>query len=299
MLKNADLDAKLDKSTYKNLMADLDVRLGRLQRENARRGHSGHCRLRRVGMPREKGWCSTGFWRPSIRAGTRRITLVRPRKKKCFDRPCGGSGAASPPRGGIAFFNHSWYRQVVDERVEGGLSGYPLKSAYERIRVFERNMVDDGAVIVKFFLHISKKEQAKRFRKLGKDHIYAWRIGKAEKWRHKHYDNYCEALDAMFEETSREEAPWTVVPATDDRLSIVTVARTIAGAFERAPGPPRRVLERGRRFCAAPCQSVEPGGSFHTHGPGRVSARVTETAKRTAPFAASLLRAAAARGNCL
>lgn len=233
MLENADLKAKLSKEAYKAAMTDLDLRLGALQRD-----------LRAAKIPVVivfEGWDASGKGLVLSRLleafdprGYKVHHIAPPTEEEALRPAMWRFWNRVPAKGAVAIFNHSWYRQVVDDRLENGLSGYALESAYERIRVFERHLAEDGTVIVKFFLHISKKEQARRFRKLEKDKVFAWRIGKVEKRRHKHYEEYSDALESTFGETSRPEEPWTIVPATDERHAIVTVATTLVEAFEAA-----------------------------------------------------------------
>ena len=160
---------------------------------------------------------------------------------------------ATPGNNTLAIYSHSWYRQVFNDRVEQPLSEQDLQAAYERIRVFERQLTDDGAVILKFFLHISKKEQAKRFKALKKDPAFAWKVGKAEQKRHKRYDRYYEAAEDMFRETSTSFAPWTLVPSSQERFRNVNVAETIVARLQQAldaqesPAPPQAVAAAPRR----------------------------------------------------
>ena len=170
--------------------------------------------------------------------------------------------------------------------------------ANERIRVFERQLSDDGAVIVKFFLHIDKKEQSRRFRKLRKDPAYAWKVGKDERRRHKLYSQYAGAVEDMLRETSTPCAPWAIVPATDDRFARVTVAETLAAAFERAltTRKPHPAAKKGR---PAAYESAGPGGP---HGRSRREAvRRTDggAPARTSPAPAPLLPRTRSRDDCL
>ena len=71
-----------------------------------------------------------------------------------------------PSRGRIAIFDHSWYRRVLNDRVDGAIKKEQLKQAFGDITSFERQLADDQAIIIKLFLHISKAEQKKRFKKL-------------------------------------------------------------------------------------------------------------------------------------
>ncbi|HOD48441.1 MAG TPA: polyphosphate:AMP phosphotransferase [Candidatus Hydrogenedentes bacterium] len=233
MLETVDLRAQLPKSDYKTAMERLDLRLAQLQRD-----------LWGAGVPVLvvfEGWDAAG---KGLVLG-RILQAFDPRGFKVHNvgaptelarcwPPMGRYWNITPADGQIAIYNHSWYRQVLNERVEDGVSAQALQEANERIRVFERQLTDDDAVIVKFFLHIDKKEQAKRFRRLRKDPAFAWKVGKAEQRRHKLYNRYAEAVEDMLRETSTPYAPWTLVPSTDDRFACVTVAETLAAAFDRA-----------------------------------------------------------------
>ena len=233
MLDQVDLDARLTKETYRKRMEELDQQLAYLQRE-----------LRDAGIPAMvvfEGWDAAGkgsvlsrIIKPFDPRGYKVHNItppndedrMRPRMWRYWNR--------LPQQGFIAIYNHSWYRQILDERIEEAISGLALEYAYERIRCFERTLADDGTVIVKFFLHISKKEQAKRFKKLRKDPAFAWKVGKAERRRHKQYQAYYDAAQDMFRETSRNATPWTVIAATDERWATVQIAETLAEAFENA-----------------------------------------------------------------
>ncbi|HOQ90752.1 MAG TPA: phosphate--AMP phosphotransferase, partial [Candidatus Hydrogenedentes bacterium] len=231
MLETIDLDAKLTKNAYRELMEKLDVSLADCQR-----------RLREARIPVLvvfEGWDATG-------KGSSISRLVQPLDPRGFKvhnvRPADETERLYPPmwrfwnltpaRGQIAVFNHSWYRQVWNEPVEEGERN--LEVAYERIRVFERQLADDGAVIVKFFLHISKKTQKKRFEALLSDPAFSWKIGPLERKRHRLYDRYLALAEDMFRETSTAYAPWTLVPATDERFRNVRIAETLVAAFESA-----------------------------------------------------------------
>lgn len=233
MLETVDLKAKLGKADYKAAMERLDLHLAQLQRD-----------LRTAGVPVMvvfEGWDASG--KGSVLG--RILQAFDPRGFKVHNinpatqqeqywPPMARFWNLTPADGQIAIYNHSWYREVLNDRVENGVSARALQEANERIRVFERQLSDDGAVIVKFFLHIDKKEQSRRFRKLRKDPAYAWKVGKDERRRHKLYSQYAGAVEDMLRETSTPCAPWALVPATDDRFARVTVAETLAAAFERA-----------------------------------------------------------------
>ena len=147
-----------------------------------------------------------------------------------------------PNRGEMVIFDQSWYGRVMMERVEGIVDEATWKAAYSDIIDFERMLADDGTVIMKFFLHIAKKEQKKRFEKMAKDPLEAWRVTKDDWARHRQYEQYCEAAEEMLERTEAEYAPWTIVEATSRGWARKKIFETIIDALERRLGknaPPR------------------------------------------------------------
>jgi len=139
-----------------------------------------------------------------------------------------------PERGAIAVFDRSWYRRVLAERVEREVPRRVWESAYEEINQFERMLTDDGALVVKFFLHISAAEQERRFRRIEKSKYESWRVTRQDWTAHRRYDRYRTAADEMLERTSTPWGPWTVVPSTDKRWRRVQVLETLVAALEKA-----------------------------------------------------------------
>ena len=140
---------------------------------------------------------------------------------------------ALPGAGNIAIFDRSWYGRVLVERLEGLAPEAAWKQAYEDIRQFERQLTDAGTVIIKFWLHISKREQKRRFDRIQKNPATAWKVGKGEWDRHRKYDQWLEAVEEMLERTSTGYAPWTVVEATQGRFSRTKVFQTVAQAVQK------------------------------------------------------------------
>lgn len=139
-----------------------------------------------------------------------------------------------PANGAIGIFHRSWYQRVLIDRVDKLVPKSSWRRAYDEILSFERQLTDDGAVIIKFWLHISKKEQKKRFKEISQDESEAWKIDK-EAWRHhKQYDKYAEAVEEMLVRTSTAGAPWTVVATHDRRFARIKVFQTIITAIEQA-----------------------------------------------------------------
>ena len=139
-----------------------------------------------------------------------------------------------PQDGEMALFDRSWYGRVLIERVAKMVPKKVWRTAFEEISQFERQMAEDGAVIVKFFLHISKKEQRRRLKKLEKDKFESWRVTKWDWKHHKDYDKYVTAIEELVAKTDAPYAPWTIVESTDKRFAEIKVFETLVKAMEEA-----------------------------------------------------------------
>jgi polyphosphate kinase 2 (PPK2 family) len=140
----------------------------------------------------------------------------------------------TPNYGQMAIFDRSWYRRVLEERVEKITPKSEWTKAYRDITDFERTLADDGYAIVKLFFHIGKKEQGKRFRRLEKSPLTRWQVQKADWKRHKEYDKYLVAVEEMLERTESEWGPWTIVEATDRYWTRIAVFEAIIRALKAA-----------------------------------------------------------------
>ncbi len=137
-----------------------------------------------------------------------------------------------PARGEWAIFDRSWYGRVMVERVEKLIPEDDWRRGFLDITDFERTIADDGTLIIKFFMHISKDEQKRRFKKLSKDPLNAWRITPEDWEHHKNYKQWMLAYEEAFENTNTEWGPWTIVEATDRRYTRLKIAETIVRAME-------------------------------------------------------------------
>jgi polyphosphate kinase 2 (PPK2 family) len=166
-----------------------------------------------------------------------------------------------PNYGEMAIFDRSWYGRVLVERVEGLTPETLWRQAYQDIANFERTLFDDGCVVIKFFLHISKKEQGRRFKQIEKDPLEAWHV-QPEDWKHhRRYDEYLAAIEEMLERTDTEWGPWTIVEATDRYWARVRIFETIIGRLEEA------LVKRGRPLPTPPPAEVAvPGPDLGEEG---------------------------------
>ena len=140
---------------------------------------------------------------------------------------------ALPGWGGMTVFDRSWYGRVLVERVEGFASEEQWGRAYEEINGFERTLADEGAIIVKFWLHTSPEEQLKRFEARAGDPLKSWKLTD-EDWRNREKrPQYEAAVEEMLERTDQPYAPWRVIPAESKRFARVEVLRVVNEEIEK------------------------------------------------------------------
>ena len=137
-----------------------------------------------------------------------------------------------PGLGGFALFDRSWYGRVLVERLEGYATKPQWKRAFDEIVQFERNLVLEGVIIVKFWVQISPEEQLKRFEKRQGDPLRRWKLTD-EDWRNRDkIDQYNEAVEDMVDKTDHKLAPWHVVSGEQKRWARVQIIETVIKRIE-------------------------------------------------------------------
>jgi AMP-polyphosphate phosphotransferase len=127
----------------------------------------------------------------------------------------------------ILIFDRSWYGRVMVERIEGFCTESEWKRAYREINEFERQLVDFGTILVKFWIHISRQEQLGRFELRRETPYKAWKLTD-EDWRNrKKWDDYEEAVNDMLLKTSTLTAPWTIVEGNCKWYARIKTLRTL------------------------------------------------------------------------
>jgi polyphosphate:AMP phosphotransferase len=132
-----------------------------------------------------------------------------------------------PPKGRIGLYVGSWYSKPLSERVYGQLEEAELDNALERINHFEKALVDDGALIIKIWLHLSKAAQKKRLKKLESDPKTRWRVTQRDHKHLKLYDSFRRIAEHTLRKTSTGEAPWLIVEGADARYRALAVGEHI------------------------------------------------------------------------
>jgi len=127
----------------------------------------------------------------------------------------------------IIIFDRTWYGRVMVERIEGFCTEAEWKRAYREINEFERQLVDFGMIVQKFWIHISPEEQLRRFEARRDTAYKAWKLTE-EDWRNRaKWDAYAEAVNDMLLRTSTATAPWTIVEGDDKWFARVKTLRTM------------------------------------------------------------------------
>jgi polyphosphate:AMP phosphotransferase len=148
---------------------------------------------------------------------------------------------ALPGKGHIGMLFGSWYTEPIASRVDHGLGSKAFLREIEEIRHFERMLVAEGALILKFWFHLSKKAQKKRTAELQDDPLTRWKVTPRDLAHLKTYDRFRDAAEVMLRETSTGEAPWTIVDGTDARYRSLAVGNTLLEALNgrlKNPAPP-------------------------------------------------------------
>jgi AMP-polyphosphate phosphotransferase len=195
-----------------------------------------------------------------------------------------------PSKGRIGLFLSSWYSLPVLDRVYGRIRVAEFDRRLTRVAAFERTLTDDGALILKFWMHLGRRAQKERLRTLEKDRLTRWRVTKSQ-WQHwRMYDKFVAAAEHALRRTSTVQAPWTIVEGVDEAYRSVTVATTIRDAIRKAlagaDGARRdsKVMsgdrQRSRHKAASPSRS-QPAAAGQPPGPANAGATILRSLDMT------------------
>lgn len=156
-----------------------------------------------------------------------------------------------PAKGRMGIFFGNWYSQMLQARVDGRIKDAELDRYIEQALNLERMLCDEGALILKFWFHLSQARMEKRLRQLKDDPLHSWRLSPLD-WRQAStYERFVRFGDRVLRRTSREEARWHVIEGSDHRYRSLTAGRILLQALEsalaRPPRPARAVVVPGRR----------------------------------------------------
>jgi polyphosphate kinase 2 (PPK2 family) len=232
MLENVDLSLDISKDDYERALVKYQVALYAL-------GYQVYVQRRPVIIVFE-GWDAAGKG-GAIKRVTEKIDprgyvvypIAAPKGDDATHHYLWRFWRRLPETGQIAIFDRSWYGRVMVERVEGFCTEEEWKRAYREINQFERQLVDFGMVLFKFWIHISKEEQLLRFESRSGDKLRNWKLTD-EDWRNREkWDAYQDAVEEMLLKTSTLSAPWTVVEGNSKNHARIKVLQTLVDKFSK------------------------------------------------------------------
>jgi polyphosphate:AMP phosphotransferase len=232
MFEKYDLTKKIDDHTFAKECTPLQERLGVLQRE-----------LREKKIPViivVEGWNASGITN-SIHEiirfldprGFNLYSTCTPTDEELAHPLLWRFWVNTPAKGRIAIFARSWYSRVLAEKASGIEWKKNVKQAITAINNFERQLTDDGTIIIKFFLHISAEEQKKRLNERDKNLLTSWMITKGDWDFHRLYDSFLPVMEEYINETDSSNAPWTIVEATDTNYTVLKCYQTLIKMLEK------------------------------------------------------------------
>jgi AMP-polyphosphate phosphotransferase len=231
ILSSLDMKLDLEKDEYNRQLQELRGRLSSLHRKAKEKGVSTVLMF--------EGWDAAG------KGGTiRRLTnalnardyqvipIAAPTEEERAQHYLWRFWRHLARAGRVTIFDRSWYGRVLVERVEGFCSEEAWRRAYGEINDFEEQIVESGAVLCKFWLHITAEEQLARFEQRSQIEYKQWKLTD-EDWRNREkWPEYEAAVNDMVEQTSTHTAPWTLVEANSKSYARIKVLRTVCDALE-------------------------------------------------------------------
>lgn len=153
-----------------------------------------------------------------------------------------------PKQGNFLILDGSWYRDTVNALNHGEIDKAEYKRRINDINTFERQLADDGYLIIKLFLHITRGEQLRRLEKLAGSEITRWRVDEQDMKNNKNYDSISKRYDKTFTRTNTAFAPWHIIPANDKFTAQYNIMKCVTEAVRGAC----EAKENGGRFCQTP-----------------------------------------------
>jgi len=163
---------------------------------------------------------------------------------------------ALPPHGHIGIYVGSWYSDPIADRLHDRISDADLDARLQQARAFEKMLADDGALVIKFWLHLSRTAQKERLDALAADPETAWRVTRRDREHLKLYDRFRAVAGHALRETSTGDLPWVIVEGADPRYRHLTVGRHLADRLEtHLDGAGARQTRAGSKHIATPTES--------------------------------------------
>jgi polyphosphate:AMP phosphotransferase len=162
-----------------------------------------------------------------------RVRAFGPRSEEERGRPAGWRyWREFPPKGRMGIFMNAWYHDAMAGRIDGDIDEFRFERALDRIRHLERMLVEEGTLVMKFWIHLPQDEHKKRLKRLHRREDVAWPVEKDDWERFRIYSKARAVAERMLRETSTAEAPWAVIEGTDERYRFLTVGKLLLDALQ-------------------------------------------------------------------
>lgn len=222
MLGQIDVNKSMQKKEYDEKMNRLEVRFGELQRA---------CKDKQIPVmvvfegldAAGKGTMINRMIQSLDPRGFKVFTVGRDKEDEVMRPYFWRYFTKTPEKGRMHIFDQSWYKGVYENII-----------SEKEVLDFEEMLTEDGCLIIKFFLMISKQEQKKRLEKLEKNNETSWRVTEKDKFNNKNYEKCLKEYDRVLVHTDTAKSPWTVVEATDKQYATCKIVTTMVERMERA-----------------------------------------------------------------
>ncbi len=233
MLSNIELNQEMSKEDYKAQKKELEIKMGMLQRK-----------IKEYQIPVLlvfEGWGAAGKGKlisrvlyPLDPRGVKVHTTNRLLEDDIMHPLLWTFWINTPLKGKMTIFDKSWHTMLLRKRFENSVSSPKVLQMFEDINNFEQQLADDGAVIMKFFLHISKDEQKKRIKEISKNKSTSWRITEEDRKQNKHYEQYRNLIEDMIQKTHTDYAPWYVIESENSKYAAIKTCKIFVERIEQA-----------------------------------------------------------------
>ena len=139
-----------------------------------------------------------------------------------------------PEAGKFSFLDSGWMDEIMREKLDGELNDRKYEERIESVKRFERQLTDNGYLVVKLFLQVSREEQKKRIARLAGEKDTKWRVSKNDRWQNEHYDTCMEAFDAYLKNTALPSAPWYIIDAKSKKWTELQALQILTEAIDVA-----------------------------------------------------------------
>lgn len=231
MFENIDLEKKLNKENYKEMVSELEKKLGNLQRKTIELkipimivveglGASGKGTIiNNLLMPLDPRWVNV-------------YTTNKLSQDQTMHPFLWPYWINTPAKGRITIFDKSWYRKIFMQKLNREKNKKQFCEMFDDIKSFEKQLIDDGFLIVKFFLHISKEEQKRRFKELEKAQSTSWRVNSEDWQQNQNYETYIQGIEETIQATNTNGSNWYLIEATDKKYAHIKVLEILIKSIE-------------------------------------------------------------------